>query len=383
MSRSRSPLLATVVFGLCFVALPSAAAHTVAGLHIDYDDLESNLQAELNEELTDVFARSHRYQWLSIEEGIDTVDGDLQGCFDEDCLKTIGDELNARVGLRIEFDVEDHFYDWTVSFFDLLSGEEVSQELGTCELCGRAEVVEQFRATVGVHLGILDIADEHEEPIEPEVQIDDDHTEVRITVAPEDTRIFVDDTPVGEGTATLELEKGSYDVRFSHDTHHGLRETLVITDDSAPLFVLRIHLREGSEMERQAVVREGGMVQRLGSKRKPIGWSAIGTGAALAVTSVVLADRHGQPNCPPDVALQQCPEVYDTASTASLTAIIGAVALTGGTTLLLWPSLAGDFGDPPDDTSDDAGDDTDVEAHLEVAPAVGRSFSGLTLRGRF
>lgn len=359
------------VIAVIFVAAP-AAAHTAVGLEIDYDNMEAAVEDALEEELADIFARSNVYQWIPPAEGIDTVDPDLRGCFEPDCLLDIGEALDARIGVRIVFDIESHLYDWSVDFFDLTTGEALVNEVGTCEMCGHSEVIEQFRASVAVHLGMLSVDDEQapSEPLTTDVEFesDDARTEVRITTIPEDTRIFIDDRPIGEGTGTAQLDEGSYELRLSHDTHAGIRETLLITEDSAPIFAMRVHLRAGSDDPDIDIDphRDGG---RSGTT-KLFGWSALGVGAGLAATGVVLAQRHGEPNCASDVPIRQCPEVYNTAGLASASAILGAAAFTTGILLLFGPTFAGSEPDA-------------IEARIDVTPEVGRHFSGLRLRGRF
>lgn len=366
--------LAVVLATTAVVAAPgNAAAEPAVGLQTDYgDNTDPAVEDAVRDELLDVFDTSSRYQWLAPEEGIEQLDVALQDCFERDCLQQIGDELDARLGLRVQFDVENEIYEWTVDFYDLDAGISLASEQATCELCGRAEVLQQFRASLQGNLVTLDPGDiRAEEPLETETDADSAQTEVRISVIPEDTRIFVDDDPVDTGQATLELEEGRYEVRFSHDTHRGLSEELIITEDSASLMVLRIHLADAGSEQRTVFTRGNGLVDQIEPHRSTIGWSAVGAGAALTVGSFFLAGAHGQPTCSDDIALRRCPTVYNTAGLATTTTIIGVTGLIGGAALLTWPWLAGETQDEP------------VEAGFDVAPAVHSDFTGLSIRGLF
>lgn len=371
--RQHHALLAfgTFLVTLCLVA-SSASAQTVVGLQIQYEgEVEPTVQADLEDELADIFDSSRLYDWLPPEQGIERLAPELQGCFDAPCLLDVSDELGARIGLRIQFHEDSHIYDWTVDFFDLLNGDALVTEEGTCELCGRAELIEQFRASIVSNLVTLDVTDERpHEPIDTKAPKDAKGTRVQITAIPDDTRIFIDDEPVGEGEAIVDLAEGRYEVRLSHDTHHGTRETLVITDESAPRLVLRIHLQMADGEPMEAMPRPEGAFDRMGSRRRVIAWSAIGAGAALGATSGVLARRHGQPNCGDDVALRNCPDVYNTATLATTTSIVAGLSLATGVILLAGPRLSGDQQEP-------------IEAGIDVTPEVSRQFSGITLRGRF
>ncbi len=363
--------LCTAVAALCLFVGP-VSAQVVVGLHIDYEgDMGPAVQGEIEDELVDIFETSRLYHWLPPEQGVHRLDRELQDCRDETCLRDIGQQLGARVGLVIAFEEESHIYDWTVDFYDLLSGDLLITDEGSCELCGRAEIVEQFRSTIVSNLVILDVTDD--EPQDLEESPDIESTRVRITTLPDDTRIFIDDQLSGEGETVVELSEGRYEVRFSHEAHPATRKTLIIDDESAPELVLRVHLESTDGTPAQAIDRhhQQGVVDRMGTGRKITGWSAIGAGFALGATSAILASRHGQPNCADDVALHNCPEVYNTSTAATTTSIFAGLSLATGVFLIAWPRLSGAETAAP------------MEAGLNITPEINRRFSGITLRGRF
>ena len=372
MSSARLATFAVIVGSLLAVT-SSASAETVAGLAADYGDgVADTMIDDIDAELTDIFDSSSRYDWLPPDEARSELDGDLLDCFDEECLIAIGEQLEAPIGLRFDFDVEREIYEWTVDFYDLDSGSPLATEQGTCELCGRAETLEQFRASVHGNLVTLDRVEPEEpaEPIEPEPDPDIAMTEVQIATFPDDARIFVDDEPVGRGEATIELDEGTHEVRFSHDAHQGLREEIVITEDSAPLFVLRVNLGTGPEEQHRVITRGDGLVDRIERQRPLIGWSAVGVGTALTVASYMLARLHNEPACASDVDIRRCPDRWRTAGIATTTAVVGTLGLATGVTLLAWPLLAGDERDA-------------TEPDVSLAPTTDGESAGFSIRGTF
>ncbi len=362
-------VLVTLIVG----AAP-AYAQTVAGLQFEYsEEVSEALQNQLTESLQQYFDESTRYAWVPTERARENLDPVVRDCFTEDCLRRAGRTLASDVGLRVKFEVESQIYEWTVDFFSLYTGENLATERGTCELCGRSEVLEQFGASIRGPLAVLDLDEQRSPPLDtgldPEAE---GKIEVRITVIPQDTRIFLDDTPVGEGTVEIPLDPGTYELRFSHDTHHGLRETIIVSESSPPLLFLRVHLSRGAGAPAPAAPRSGGMVDRLEPNRKILGWTAIGVGVMVTATSFFVSSLHGQPNCSGGT-FAQCPEVYNTAALGTSLTILGSASLATGGLLLAWHWLAG---------SSSSTGPADLSA-LTVSPSVTDEFTGLSLRRRF
>ena len=366
--------LALLFLSLALLVPSSASAEVIAGLDIDIGELaQTPLGSDLLATIDDAFEQSD-YRWLSPDQGYHQLPASLADCRDEECLLDIGDELDAVAAVDIQLSVQSQIYEWTLQLWDLETGQPITTQESTCEFCGDSEVESQFRESIASALLNVDTRDHHyHDPAD--TTVDDDlpaHSQIRISVIPEDTKIFVDDDPIGQGDATLDLDTGEYELRFSHPDHHGLRETLIITDDSSPVFVFRVHLAEAVGEERHVITRGDGWVDHIESRRPTIGWSAVGAGGALTLTSALLARRHGQPTCPDDVAVQRCPDVHNTASLATFTGIVGVASLTAGIGLLLWPRLAGQDQEPEP-----------VSRGIDVAPSVSSGFSGVSLTGRF
>lgn len=367
-----------LIFCLAFPA--GAAAELAAGLGVTYDDSVSPaLQQDLDDEIQDIFDGSSSYDWLPDEEGFDHLREELQGCFEEVCLLEIAGQLDATVGLVIDFKAEDELYEWDVQFYDLLEGELVAEDGGSCPLCGRAEVLEQFRASIHGRLVTLDVADRPDAPeIDPEEVV-----EVHLEGLPDDTEVIVDGETVTTGDVVLELTEGDHTLELIGDDHDDVIEQLTIDDDTPSPMYVRMHIA-GDRPELNTVLARGDVIaDSLGAARAPVGWTALGAGTALTVGSFFLANVHGEPACADDVAVQRCPDIYNTATLATTTTIVGVLSMIGGATLVAWPWLT-DQPDAPADDADELDDpDASEEANLRLTPSFGADFGGFSVSGRF
>ncbi len=385
MHRLRRHLLAAVtVMTLSLVAIAPAGAGTVAGLGIEYgDDVDERLVEDLNDELQAIFDESSRFGWLPDEEGFVDLEERLRGCFDEICLLEIASELDATVGLTIEFWEEDEIYEWEVRFYDLLEGELAAEDGGSCALCGRSEVLEQFRASIHGRLVTLDVEEAPDD--QPDEQPDDEPdviTEVHLEGIPDDTDVLLDGEQVGSGDTVLELGEGTHQVDLMGDDHDDVFEEFVIDEDSPPTKHVRMHMA-GERPELNTVLARGdALAGWLGAARPYVGWSTLVAGTGLTAGSFFLARMHGQPTCGPDTPAQRCPELHNTAALATTTTIVGVLAIVGGATLVAWPWLTDDPGvDGEADGLDDA--DASEESSLRITPSFGEDYGGISVFGRF
>lgn len=361
-------LAATAIVAAMWFFPAAAFGQTVTGLSVDFGDLEPVMEEELREELQDYFDESRSYDWLAFEDGVGQLDEELHDCFEELCLLQISQQLEAAVGLTIDVDVEHEIYEWTVEFYDLLEGRLLTTEQGICELCGRSEVAEQFRASIAGPLATMDVSDPDDELPEDADDIEEERlTEVRFTAIPEDTEIHVDEELVGSGEATVELGKGVHHVRFSHDTHHAVSDRISVDEESAPRVVMRVHLQKADGEPGEIPLREPGALDGLDTTRSVMGWTAVGMGLVGLGAAIWLARLDGQPACSGDVELRDCPDIYSTTGWAAASAGLGVAGLTAGTTLLMWPWLAGRQRPPLKAT---------VDEPKRRLPAVGISIGG-------
>ena len=373
MGRLPRQLLAIATITVVWLFASPAFGQSVAGLAVDFDgDFDSTLQDELVQVVEDTLGGSPRFDWIPTAQARQRLEPVVRDCFTDECLQAAGDALNAEVGLQVSLSVESEIYEWTVEFFDLVDGGSMGRDRGVCELCGRAELLENFQASIRAPLAMLDVEERHMGPIDTgRREIPEGSSAVRVSVIPTDTRIFLDEAPAGIGDAEIILEPGTYELRFSHDERRGLRDTLVISDTSPEVIFIRLHLSEPGGGERQVILTRGdGWIDQIEANRTIYGWSALGIGAVMVASSFFFARLHGQPTCP-DTPLSRCPDIYNTAGLAMGLAVLGTAGVVGGGTLLAWPRLAGE-------EREDA-----PEASLQLNPTVGVGFGGFSLSGRF
>lgn len=350
MGRPFAFLFLSILTFSLFPGLPDARAQTIAGLKVEIEgELSDSLKQELRDTFDQVLSDSPRFHWLGFRQTRQALPLAVLDCFTADCLVQAGDHLGAQIGLFIDFEEDTGIYEWTLSFYDLLEGAPLHEERGLCELCGRQEVVDQF--TSSLELSLANIPRQGYEsagPLDTRLnQPADGKVEVRVAVVPEDTRIFIDDEPAGVGNAEIRLEPGTYELRLSHDTHHGLRETLIISEASPPLVILRAHL-SGSRAEQRTVLTRGdGLIDHIEPNRKIIAISALGAGGVMTIAGYIIAGLHGQPACPQTTAFTDCPDLYRTAGLGTTIAILGGISMVSGGVLLAWPLLAGSQKEKP------------------------------------
>lgn len=367
---------------IAVAALPATAtADIAADMGTDYGDVEPELQQALEEEVLDIFDESATWQWLPADEGFETLDNDLRGCFDEICLLEIAGHLDATLGVTIEADVTSDIYEWHIELYDLLEGESVAEDEGLCELCGHAEVVEEFRASLHGRLVTLEVdTDETDQTDEPPPE---DLTDVRLGGLPDDTEIFVDGEHQATGPSTIELTDGTYEIELIGDDHDDVTDELTVDDNTPDPKVVRFHIAGDSPELHTTLARGDSIVDSLGSARVPVGWSTLLVGAGMTAGSFWLAGRHGQPACDDDVHIRQCPDVYNTATLATTTTIVGVLSMITGTTLLAWSSLTERPG-PPAEADDEGLEETESdESSLRLSPSFGSDFSGVSIGGSF
>lgn len=366
-----------IVLGVLLFWVPfSASAGLVAGLQVEVEgELEEALVEELREEMQSIFATSSRFDWAGFRGPRGQLDEATRDCFTEECLRRVGERTGAQVGLRINFAVEAEIYEWTMTFYDLNQGVALMTEVGTCELCGRAEVLRQFRA--GVQGSLASIRMDEREDREP-VRVDgreipEGAMRLWISVVPEDTRIFVDEEPVGEGSAEVDLAEGSYEVRFSHDTHRGLRERVIISENSPEAMFLRIHLSKPEGFQDTTLMTRGdGLVDHIEPNRRMLGGVFLGAGGAVVIAGYVVGGLHGRATCPGETPISRCEDLYNTAGLSTGLTVLGGAAVAAGGVLLAWPLLAGSFRNEPEEGQ-----------VLQVSPQVSGDYAGVSIFRRF
>jgi hypothetical protein len=127
----------------------AASAETVAGLEMDIGaDVDARLRAEIAAATGEAINALGGYSYIATEDARKRVSSVVRGCFTADCLKQAGRALEARLGLSVKISGEAQIYDWKLELYDLATGTSLNTKTGTCELCGRAEVVRNYSGSV-------------------------------------------------------------------------------------------------------------------------------------------------------------------------------------------------------------------------------------------
>ncbi|MGM0555156.1 MAG: PEGA domain-containing protein [Myxococcota bacterium] len=398
--RAMSVVAAIFTLSL-LLAVPATgfAQGTMAGLKFEAgDSMDPRVSSEVRSSVNDAFNEVDDWSFRGFRKTRKRLDPVVRDCSTPECLKKAYEATDAEAGLGIEITGEAQIYNWTITFWNLRTGEEIKTKTGTCELCGRAEVTRTFRESLKAALIGTSV------PEAPQADTadtgdagggDSGATEdtggkkvaLRVSVVPKDAAITIDGEDAGAGDVTEAVGVGEHTVAFKLEGYQGLRETIVVDDSTEGPVLLRVHL---SRTDPEAVKVSGGStgpLDRLGApKRNLYGAISVGTGAVLLGTGIYLTSIDGEAACDPGVPQDECPEVYATGGAGTALGVIGATAATAGVTLLIWEVLAGKSETTNDDSdggdTPDAGDDDGAEVKFGPSLTPGGG-GGFLIRGRF
>lgn len=388
-------LLTTVL--LLLLGASSASAQKLGALQVDVSGTEPLVRQSIDRAIERA-GNSGKFSFIDEKAMRAKLTAQTRDCFTTTCLKAAQKQTGADGGIRVRFSGEAQIYDWTVDVYDLHTGQLAASKKGACELCGAADVRQQFEASVRAAVATSKITkpaavaskpkprpDPDPEPqpdpqptsdplpADPppiaEAQPNDDPLAglvmVEITATPSDTVISMGGQEIGQGTVTVSLEHGSYDIAFRREGYGGVNETLVIGPQTSQKAFFRVHL---SKTDPDAVMVAGeGPLDRLGKKRRLYGLGALGAGGVLLTTGIVLSAIDGSPTCGDDNG--NCPRVYETSALAFATTFTGAFLGTAGAVLLAWDVLSGRAEQQP--------------RAARVVPFVGQDTAGIGVVGRF
>ncbi len=382
-----------LITALLLVLAPAiASADELAGLQLD---IGANVDALVRQDVTkavDDALGSAKLKWLGVDASRAKVNPVARDCFTADCLAKVRTATGAEAGVRIQFSGESQIYDWRVDMYDLRDGKLLVTERGACELCGRAEVLEQFSTTLtkvastNVPTSSATTATTEPKPTTappprqveettpppltvPDAQPTDDPTAglvmIEISVEPSDAEISLGGEVLGTGNAAVSLERGTYVFQFRREGYQGLDETFVVGPQTSQRALMRVHL---SKTDPDAVYVGGseGPVDRLGAQRKTYGIIGLAAGGSLLVLGAWFNYLDGRPACA-DASVTDCPEVYATGGLAFASTLAGAALITGGAVFLAWEVLAGDS----------------EEESARLLPFLGSDGAGVGVFGRF
>lgn len=373
----------------------SAFAAKLAGLQVEIGPgVDALVREDIDEALGEALADVKSWEWVSPGRARASLDPVVRDCFTVDCLTKAGASLDADAGLRVRFSGESQIYDWTLEMFDLRDGALLESTQGACELCGRAEVVREFRRSVRdiavatklpsrrntaqttpkpttdpspapPRTVAAETPDEPAPPVTTEAPAAD-LVLLEISVEPADAAIKIGGKQIGNGTAAVSLEAGTYQIQFVREGYRGLEETFVVGPDTSRRAFMRVHLSRTDPAVVASAPSEG-PVDRLGRQRVVYGALGAGVGAAFLVAGAYLSYIDGRPTCD-DGEIEACPTVYSTGGAAFVSTLTGAALATGGLALLAWELLAGS---------------SEAPAATAVTPLFTPRGVGLSISGRF
>ncbi|RAL23090.1 hypothetical protein DL240_09395 [Lujinxingia litoralis] len=364
---------ATLTLGLAH----QAQAQVVAGLQTSYGaSVNAPLREDLDQGISEAFQQNSRFSYIPVSRVRSQLNPVVRDCFTADCLIRAGESTGAQAGLRLTLSEEGQIYTWSLDIFELAEGTALVEDRGVCELCGRAEVVQQVRTAIVANLATLNLQERGAPPraealdTSSEAPAAPGHKRLRVSVVPADATVFLNGENVGQGELTLDVEPGQQELRFASESHRDLRETIIVSESSPDLIMVRVHLSGAPAPQRVVVSRGNGLVDHIEERRLAYGWAAVGTGAMLTVAGILLTAQQGKATCDDGTAYSRCPTLYNTAPMGLTFTILGATTLAGGAVLLTWPWLAGEARQAE-------------PVGVSLSPALGKGYTGLHLDGRF
>jgi hypothetical protein len=264
----------------------------------------------------------------------------LAGCLEKDCLKRTGKVLRASAGIKATVSGEAQIYDIEVEYFDLTTGERVHTEKSTCEICTATETGNLFGKTIQLGLRKVDVRrrskktarKKPKKPVEVTTKVS-----VKIHVMPPEGVVELGDLPLGTGTATTDLEPGSYTVRGRLEGFMTQEVPITVTSKSAPI---EVYIQLAPEPEIITVAGSGGLEKSGG--RVVSGWLLTVLGAGGVGVGSYLLWIDGQVTCSSGT-FNQCPSVFETTAPGMAAFGVGLVSLTSGIFLLGINAVAGEL----------------------------------------
>jgi len=278
----------------------------------------------------------------------------LSGCVTADCLKRVGELLNATAAVSIVVQGEAQIYDMEIVVYDLGAGKTAASEKFSCDICTAKETATRFAATFTTVLGRADIKRpaatvktiaEATPPVETVKTLPVDKktektpesvkTHVVLTAVPDTSTIALDGTRVGTGTAALELAVGVYMVRVEAEGYAPSELPLRVDPGAEGPIKLDLSLEPLPAVETPVAppVAEDGDGSRL-----VIGAVALAAGLGGLIGGAVLLSMDGDTTCSTG-AINQCPNVYETSALGTSLVALGTASATTGMFLLLWNTL--------------------------------------------
>ncbi len=363
-----SPRLASLLpAALCVAALPvlfsapaSAQAPPLPVLRLEYGaSIPPVVQAEVRDALAQggsagsgpvevIDAAATRKKLLDASPA-------LAGCESKECLKRSGEVLKATAGLAVEVQGEAQIYDMQIIVYNLTDGSTATSEKFSCDVCTAREVGEKFTTTLQAVLKRVQV----KAPAQPEIKVappkEDPKpvkpalVEVQIQATPAEARIFLDDAPLGAGSAAVKLAPGDYQVRTEAPGFEPTRTTLIVKPDAPGPIKVELALSPVVAAQVTPPPPEPTPTPTPAPAASPErstgrligGGVALGVGLGALGAGAWLLGLDGEATCA-EGAINQCPNVYETSAGGTVLVAVGASSATAGLFLLLWDVLTGE-----------------------------------------
>ena len=341
MTRTLTQLfcsLATIAFAT--LATPVAAQVAVVGTDFA-GELDAQDQADFRMALVQGLERAGRGTVIG-EAALVTALDDAASCRAPDCMVTVGERVNASVGVTASVNAEADIYDYTVRVFDLSSGALLTEQVGDCTFCPVAEARESFAFTAEAALaGVAQMPIRGAAPVETEPEIVATTATVTVASFPEDAEVLLDgETLEGEARFRQDLEEGTYVLEVRAEGYSPYREELRVRESMLGSTVFVRIVLSRTAPERVVVERftasdaaQSGISDEALSRRRAGGGVSIGTGLVLVAAGAVLLALDGQDTCATGARVR-CPDVYDMMAGGVALMSVGAFGVGLGVGLL-------------------------------------------------
>lgn len=322
--------------------MASSAAAQVVVLPLDIDgDLPPEDEALFVEALEAGLAADGRASVVGQDETAAEL-GDLAACADSSCAAEIGQTIPGQVAVRASVYAEAEIYDFTITIYDLNSGDSVTDQVGDCTFCPVAEAVDSFQFTAQAALGGVapmpaattpgadTVATTEPDPVESpdpvpaeDAALIEGDISFSVSAEPDDAEIRINGQLVGTGRADLDLAPQELDIVIIADGHSEYQEDVRLTETMVGPIFLRAQLAPEPIVEQRPARTRN--TSESSFNRRSVGGVMAGVGGAAMIGGIVMLAIDGNSTCESG-PLTACEEVYETTAGGVALSAVGAVA---------------------------------------------------------
>ncbi|MBN1946407.1 MAG: PEGA domain-containing protein [Bradymonadales bacterium] len=271
------------------------------------------------------------------------------------CSAELAELTSGQAAVLFSVSETGRIYTFTVDVYRLPDGEGLFFSDSDCPLCTVEEAATQLSRLARSAIAAVPTVQEEEVvsqvpeplptiPTPPVVQETEISTpaptpigsSLSIRAEPQAAEIYLDQRFLGTGSARTDVPPGTHRLRVSLTGYEPIDELVEVEPGGQDLDIaIRLNRQETPAAPS---ARRGGWLDGVDTTA----WGSVigGTGIAALVVGAILLAIDGDPSCS-DADEATCPEVFDTFGGGVTLTILGTVAVTSGTVLLLWDLLAG------------------------------------------